>query len=137
MNNPMTKSLLIGELSQKTGVNIETIRFYEKQNILPVPARSESGRRIYDNTDVKRLNFIHRCRGLGFSLKEILSLLSLVDGGNYTCKQIHDLTASHAVDVKDKIQALQKMEIVLEEMIEHCNKGDMPECPIIDSLFAS
>lgn len=133
----MTKSLLIGELSQKTGVNIETIRFYEKQSILPVPARSDSGRRMYDNTDVKRLNFIHRCRGLGFSLKEILSLLSLVDGGNYTCKQVHELTATHAADVKEKIQSLQKMELVLDEMIEHCSKGDVPECPIIDSLFAN
>lgn len=133
----MTKPLLIGELSQKTGVNIETIRFYEKQSILPIPVRSDSGRRIYDEADVKRLNFIHRCRGLGFSLKEIMSLLSLVDGGNYTCKQIHELTATHAADVKEKIQALQKMESVLEEMIEHCSKGDVPECPIIDSLFAN
>lgn len=133
----MTKTLLIGELSQKTGVNIETIRFYEKQDILPVPSRSESGRRIYDEADVKRLNFIHRCRGLGFSLKEILSLLSLVDGGNYTCKQVHELTATHATDVKEKIRSLQKMELVLDEMIEHCSKGDVPECPIIDSLFAN
>lgn len=133
----MTKPLLIGELSQKTGVNIETIRFYEKQSILPIPVRSDSGRRIYDEADVKRLNFIHRCRGLGFSLKEIMSLLSLVDGGNYTCKQIHELTATHAADVKEKIQALQKMESILEEMIEHCSRGDVPECPIIDSLFAN
>jgi len=133
----MTKPLLIGELSQKTGVNIETIRFYEKQSILPIPVRSDSGRRIYDQADVKRLNFIHRCRGLGFSLKEIMSLLSLVDDGNYTCKQIHELTATHAADVKEKIQALQKMESILEEMIEHCSRGDVPECPIIDSLFAN
>ena len=132
----MVKQLPIGELSARTGVNIETIRFYEKQSILPNPARSESGRRIYDEADVKRLNFIHRCRGLGFSLKEILSLLSLVDGGNYTCKQVHDLTALHVTDVKEKIQALQKMETVLEEMIEHCSRGDVPECPIIDSLFS-
>ena len=133
----MTKSLLIGELSTRTRVNIETIRFYEKQNILPVPARSAAGRRIYDDADVKRLNFIHRCRGLGFALKEIMSLLSLVDDGNYTCKQIHELTATHAADVKEKIQTLQQMELVLEEMIEHCSKGDVPECPIIDSLFSN
>lgn len=137
LDNLMTKSLLIGELSIRTGVNIETIRFYEKQNILPAPARSDTGRRLYDEEDVKRLHFIHRCRGLGFSLKEILSLLSLVDGGNYTCKQVHDLTVLHVTDVEEKILALQKMETVLNEMIEHCSKGDVPECPIIDSLFAN
>lgn len=133
----MTKSLPIGELAKRTGVNIETIRFYEKQGILPQAARSDSGRRLYDQEDVKRLNFIHRCRGLGFSLKEILSLLSLVDGGNYTCKQVHEITAIHVDDVKQKILSLQKMETVLDDMIEHCSKGDVPECPIIDSLFAS
>ena len=132
----MAKSLPIGELSNRTGVNIETIRFYEKQGILPIPARSESDRRIYDHNDVKRLNFVHRCRGLGFSLKEIMSLLSLVDDGSYTCKQIHDLTLEHAQEVCGKIADLQKMENVLKEMVEHCSKGDVPECPIIDSLFS-
>ena len=134
---PVTKSLPIGKLANRTGVNIETIRFYEKQGILPQPIRSDSGRRMYDFEDVKRLNFIHRCRGLGFSLKEILSLLSLVDGGDYTCKQVHEITATHVDDVKQKILALQQMESVLDDMIEHCSKGDVPECPILDSLFAN
>jgi len=133
----VTKSLQIGKLAKNTGVNIETIRFYEKQGILPQPIRSDSGRRMYDHEDVKRLNFIHRCRGLGFSLKEILSLLSLVEGGDYTCKQVHEITAIHVGDVKQKIRALQQMESVLDDMIEHCSKGDVPECPILDSLFAS
>ncbi len=133
----MTKSLAIGELSKRTGVNIETIRFYEKQGTLPKPVRSESGRRLYDQEDVKRLNFVHRCRNLGFSLKEVASLLSLVDGGHYTCKQVHDITAIHVEDVKQKINSLQKMESVLDEMMEHCSQGNVPKCPIIDSLFAT
>ena len=132
----MTKLLPIGALSRRTGVHIETIRFYEKRKVLPIPQRSDSGRRIYDENDVKRLNFIHRCRSLGFSLKEIMSLLSLVDAGDYTCKQIHDLTFDHAQDVSNKISDLQKMEGVLQDMIEHCSKGNVPECPIIDSLFS-
>ena len=133
----MTKSLPIGELANRTDVNIETIRFYEKEGILPEATRSESGRRLYDHEDVKRLNFVHRCRELGFSLKEIMSLLSLVDGGHYTCKQVHEITVVHVNDVKEKILSLQKMESVLDEMINHCSRGDVPECPIIDSLFAS
>jgi MerR family mercuric resistance operon transcriptional regulator len=135
--NEMTKSLPIGELARKSEVNIETIRFYEKQGILPDPARTESGRRIYDQDDVKRLSFIHRCRGLGFSLKEIESLLSLVDDGDYTCKEVREITASHAQDVKQKISALRKMESVLDAMVERCGKGDVPECPIIEELFGS
>lgn len=131
----MAKQLAIGELSAKTGVHIETIRFYEKRQILPEPRRSHSGRRIYDEQDVRRLSFIYRCRGLGFSLKEIMSLLSLVDAGDYTCKQIHDLTLEHARSVRQKIEDLQKMESVLQTMVDHCGRGDVPECPIIDSLF--
>ncbi len=133
----MTKLLPIGELSKRTSVNIETIRFYEKKNILPEPARSDAGRRIYDEEDVKRLNFIHKCRRLGFSLKEVVSLLSLVDNGDYTCKQVHEITCRHANEVKEKIEDLNRMERVLTEMADQCGKGNVPDCPIIDSLFDS
>jgi len=133
----MTKLLPIGELSKRTSVNIETIRFYEKKNILPEPARSDAGRRIYDDEDVKRLNFIHKCRRLGFSLKEVVSLLSLVDNGDYTCKQVHEITCRHANEVKEKIEDLNRMERVLTEMADQCGKGNVPDCPIIDSLFDS
>ena len=133
----MTKLLPIGELSKRTSVNIETIRFYEKKNILPEPARSDAGRRIYDEEDVKRLNFIHKCRRLGFSLKEVVSLLSLVDNGDYTCKQVHESTCRHANEVKEKIEDLNRMERVLTEMADQCGKGNVPDCPIIDRLFDS
>ena len=131
------KSLPIGELSARTNVNIETIRFYEKKAILPKPARSDSGRRVYDEEDVKRLNFIYKCRNLGFSLKEIVSLLGLVDNGDYTCKQVHEITCRHANEVKEKIEDLNRMEQVLSKMAKQCGKGKVPECPIIDSLFDS
>ena len=133
----MTKFLPIGELSKRTSVNIETIRFYEKKDILPRPARSDAGRRIYDEEDVKRLNFIHKCRRLRFSLKEVVSLLSLVDNGDYTCKQVHEITCRHANEVKEKIEDLNRMERVLTEMADQCGKGNVPDCPIIDRLFDS
>ncbi len=129
------KSIPIGGLSRKTGVNIETIRFYEREGILPLAVRSDSGRRIYDDDDTKRLSFIHKCRSLGFSLKAITSLLSLVDTGNYTCRQVHELTLLHANQVTEKINDLKKMETVLLEMVDQCGKGNVPECPIVDSLF--
>ena len=129
------KSLSIGGLSDKTGVNIETIRYYERENILPKPSRSDGGRRIYNNEDVRRLNFVHKCRNLGFSLKEIVSLMSLVDTGNFTCKQVHELTLVHVKEVSEKIENLKRVERVLLEMADRCGKGSIPDCPIIDSLF--
>jgi len=129
------KTISIGGLSVRTGVHIETIRYYEREDILPTPLRSASGRRIYDNEDVRRLNFIHKCRGLGFSLKEVSSLLSLVDTGQYTCRQVHDLTLLHAKEVSEKISNLTRMEKVLLEMAEQCGQGNVPDCPILDSLF--
>ena len=133
--NSNIKSISIGILSSKTGVHIETIRYYEREHILPEPVRTESGRRIYNNEDIRRLNFIHKCRNLGFTLKEITSLLSLVDNGNYTCKQVHEITCLHAEEVKEKIADLKRMEQVLTEMADQCGKGNVPDCPILDSLF--
>jgi MerR family mercuric resistance operon transcriptional regulator len=131
------KTQAIGELSRKTGVHIETIRYYEREGILSTPMRSDSGRRVYDDEDVRRLNFIHKCRGLGFSLKEINSLLSLVDSGEFTCKEVHELTVHHAEQITEKIVDLKKMETVLQEMTAQCNQGNVPQCPIIDSLFGA
>lgn len=125
----------IGKLSIATDVNIETIRYYEREGVLPLPKRSENGRRIYYDEDVRRLNFIHKCRRLGFSLKEIRGLLSLVDTGDFTCGEIHGLTIEHANQVAEKIEDLRRMQEVLLEMAAHCSKGKVPECPIIDSLY--
>lgn len=125
----------IGALANETGVNIETIRYYEKECILPEPARSAGGHRMYKQDDLKRLFFIRRSRELGFSIKEISSLLSLVQVGDYTCAMVHDLTLQHAEKVSEKIADLQKMEQVLLGMAAECGSGDIPECPIIDALF--
>tara|TARA_R100001377_G_scaffold59038_1_gene35544 strand:- start:2364 stop:2768 length:405 start_codon:yes stop_codon:yes gene_type:complete len=131
------KTMTIGGLSERTGVHIETIRFYEKKEILPNAVRNRGGRRIYDESDVKRLNFVNKCRGFGFSLAEIMSLLSLVDTKEYTCRQVHDLTLEHAKEVNRKIVSLKQMELVLLNMADQCGLGNIPECPIIDSLFST
>ena len=130
------KSLSRGVLSKKTGVNGETIRYYEKIKLMPEPARSSSGYRVYDDSHLKRLSFIKRCRELGFTLKETAALLRLVDGGNYTCAEIRDHTMTHLKDVDEKIRDLRKMQRTLRNMVSEC-KGEMvPECPIVESLFA-
>lgn len=116
-------------------MHIETIRYYERQGILPQPQRGIGGQRKYGNEDVKRLTFIRRSRELGFTLKEIAGLLGLVESGNYTCLEIRELTLRHAKDVHQKIEDLRRMETVLRDMVGSCKAGDVPDCPIIDSLF--
>src|SRR3546814_2350116 len=82
----------IGDLSGRTGVNIETIRYYERIGIMPEPPRSAGRQRVYDSGHIKRLAFIRRSRELGFSLDEVRALLTLVDGGDYTCGEVHEMT---------------------------------------------
>ncbi len=125
----------IGQLSDRTGVGIETIRYYEKEGIIPKPARSSGGHRIYSGVDIKRLFFIRRCRELGFTLREIMSLLDLVDGRDYTCAGIHDLTLAHAASIRKKVLDLQEMEKVLRQMAAECSRGEVPECPIVERLY--
>ena len=123
-----------GRLAKLTGCNIETVRYYEKAGIMPDPRRSESGHRLYDAADVRRLGFVRRYRELGFSLEEIRSLLELVDGGRYSCGEVRDITLNHAGEIREKISDLRRMERILKEMAAKCDGGDVPECPILDAL---
>ena len=85
-----TDEFSIGVLSERSGVHIETIRYYEKIGVMPKPARSAAGYRVYGNDHTRRLHFVRRGRELGFSLDELRGLLRLVDGHSYTCREVHD-----------------------------------------------
>ena len=93
-----TEEFSIGVLSERSGVNIETIRYYEKIGVMPTPARSAGGYRVYCHEHARRLHFVRRGRELGFSLDELRGLLRLVDGHSYTCREVHDLTIEHMKD---------------------------------------
>lgn len=125
----------IGVLSRYSGVNIETVRYYEKIGIMPPPPRSAGGYRQYEDSHRRRLSFIRRSRELGFSLKEIRGLLALVDDKSYTCARIHDLTLDQLENIRRKISDLQKLETVLADMAAECSGGLVPDCPVIDALF--
>ncbi len=125
----------VGQLSKRTGCNIETIRYYERIGLLPPPPRSEGGYRLYGAAHLKRLVFIRRSRQLGFALQDVRGLLNLVDGGEYTCDEVKAMTLSHLKDVREKIQDLKGMERVLRDMAAQCEGGGVPECPIIEALF--
>ena len=127
--------LSIGVLSKQSGVNIETIRYYEKIEVMPAPARSAGGYRIYAADHLKRLGFVRRGRQLGFTLDELRGLLHLVDGHSYTCAEVHTLTLEHLTEVRRKIADLRRLERVMAEMAAQCTEDLVPECPVIDALF--
>jgi MerR family mercuric resistance operon transcriptional regulator len=127
--------MLIGIFSERTGCHIETIRYYERIKLLPKPPRTEGRHRLYDREQVKRLMFIRRSRELEFSLDEIRILLRLVDGKRYTCKEVNSITETHLEDVKRKIADLRRLHKTLAAISGQCEGGQVPDCPIIDSLF--
>jgi MerR family mercuric resistance operon transcriptional regulator len=131
-----TGSLPIGALSKQSGVTVETIRYYEKIGIMPPPARSSGGYRLYSPGDLKRLGFVRRGRQLGFSLDELRELLRLVDGHAYTCAEIHTLMLEHLAEVRRKISDLRRLERVLADTAAQCTEELAPKCPVIDALFA-
>ncbi|MBA3667423.1 MAG: helix-turn-helix domain-containing protein [Sphingomonas sp.] len=126
-------SFTIGQLSQRTGANIETIRYYERIGLLPVALRQ--GRyRSYGGTDVARLGFVRRSRELGFSIKEVRALLDLAAGGHESCAEARDLAAAHLHDVRSRIADLRRMERTLATTVRACNVGDDAGCPLIETF---
>ncbi|WP_394999817.1 helix-turn-helix domain-containing protein [Sphingomonas sp.] len=126
-------SFTIGQLSQRTGANIETIRYYERIGLLPVALRQ--GRyRSYDGTDIGRLGFVRRSRELGFSIKEVRALLDLAAGGHKNCAEARDLAAVHLLDVRSRIADLRRMERTLATTVRACDLGDDAGCPLIETL---
>ncbi len=124
----------IGKVAQRTGCHIETIRYYEKEGLLPSPDRSAAGHRLFSCELVERLVFIRRSRELGFSMQEIRGLLAVVDGEQVSCEQVKQLADTHLADIHAKIGDLRKMEKTLSELSRQCSGKDIPECPIIEAL---
>jgi MerR family mercuric resistance operon transcriptional regulator len=126
----------IGELSRRTGCNIETIRYYERIGLMPPPPRR--GRyRSYGAEDVGRLGFVRRARELGFTLDEVRALLGLAGGGHASCAEVRNLAASHLKDVRTRIADLKRMERALADSVRACDAGLDPGCPLIEALRAA
>lgn len=126
--------LPIGELSKLTGVNIETIRYYERIKMLSAPPRTSGGRRVYDPAHLRILAFIRRSRELGFSLGEIRALIRLGGPGKASCRQVREIAAHHLDDIHAKIADLRKMERVLAKTVAQCTGTTAPVCPVLDIL---
>jgi len=130
-----SRGYAIGEMSKRTRVNIETVRYYEHINIMPKPDRTAGGNRQYNHDQLKQLSFIKTSRELGFSINEIRALLEMVDLQDFTCGEVHSLTVEHLTSVREKIKGLRVLEKALVGMAAECSQGDVPDCPILESLF--
>lgn len=125
----------IGTLSKGTGCKIETIRYYERSGLLPAPARSPGGYRLYGTEHLKRLAFVRRARSLGFSIDEVRRLLDLADHHRRPCAEARRVAASHLEDVRARLADLRVMERVLKETVARCGQGTGPHCPLIEALY--
>jgi MerR family mercuric resistance operon transcriptional regulator len=128
------EDLAIGTLSRLSGVNIETIRYYERVKMLAPPPRTAGGRRIYGANDLRILVFIRRARELGFSLDEIRALLRLGGPAKASCREVREIAAHHLEDIRRKLSDLKKLERLLARTVARCSGRIAPECPVLDIL---
>ncbi len=125
----------IGQLAQRAEVNIDTVRYYEREGLLPKPERLSSGYRIYGEGDVKRLRFVRRAKSLGFTLPEIRELLALSRSRDDDMAAMKSAALDKIIDVKARIAELERMRIALEGLIESCpGHGALDQCPILNAL---
>lgn len=124
----------IGALSAETGVNIETIRYYEKIGLIPPPPRTRGRQRVYGTDHLKRLIFIRRARELGFSLEEIRALLGLAGDHELTCAEVKALTQEHITDIRKKVKDLKRLARLLTDLAARCHGRKVPDCPILEAL---
>lgn len=125
----------IGELSKRAGCQVVTIRYYEKEGLLPRPARSEGNYRIYEKEDEERLRFILHCRKHNMGLDEIKKLLIYQDKGTGDCVWVTNLVDKHVQSVDEQIQALISLRKTLEDLRSRCAGGNSPKgCAIMQAL---
>ena len=129
--------LAIGDLSKRTGVNIETIRYYERIELLPAPPRTSGGRRSYAESHVQILAFIRRGRELGFPIDDIRTLLALADPKETPCAEVEKVARAHLENVRSKIIDLTRLEQVLSDAVAQCPGADAPSCPVLEVLGAA
>ena len=129
--------LTIGRLAKAVGVGAETIRYYERQGLLPEPDRLQSGYRVYDSKAVKQLHFIREAQALGFTLAEISELTGLTEDETADCAAVNAKAQEKLVQIDAKIKALRKMQKGLKVLATRCPADEQPlsECSIINHLF--
>lgn len=128
------RRLTRGELARRTGVNSETIRYFERIGMLPTPERTEGGHRIYEERHVRTLRFVRSARSLGFTSHDVRAILELGGPGRAPCAEVRDIAAHHLEQVRAKIADLVELERLLTSTIEHCSGQPNAECAVMDMI---
>lgn len=130
-----TVRLLIGDVAHEAGVNIQTLRYYERRGLLPAPKRSRSGYRQYGDDAVRLVTFIKRAQELGFTLREIEELLKLRAPGAKRRDAARATASAKIRDIDDKMRDLAAMRAALVSLVEACTcSGESASCPILEAL---
>jgi Cu(I)-responsive transcriptional regulator len=125
----------IGDLAKRAGVRIDTVRYYERQGLLPAPARQASGYRVYDPNDVARLHFVRRAKALGFTLVEIRDLLALSGRREDDMGSLKAAATEKLADVEAKLAELTRVRDGLQALVASCpGHGALDQCPILNAL---
>ncbi|MEG3617668.1 MerR family DNA-binding protein [Magnetovibrio sp. PR-2] len=125
----------IGDVARQGGVTVEAMRYYEREGLIAEPDRDINGYRRYDPDAVRRIHFIKRAQDVGFTLKDIKELLSLMTDPDATCCNVRDRAEGKIHDIEQKIASLTSMKTVLSAWVEECRgAGPISECPILDAL---
>ena len=133
----MKNSVTIGEAAARSGVPPKTIRFYEEAGIIKPPARRANRYRAYSASDVETLRFIHRARALGFSLKDIASLLALYRDKRRASREVKKLALAHVAALDRRITEMTGIRDTIAALAARCHGNNRPDCPILEELGAT
>lgn len=128
------RSFAIGTLSERTGVKVPTIRFYESIGLLPDPERTQTNRRTYDEAAVRRLRFIKHARELGFEVDAVRTLLDLAAHPEEPCSEVDVVARRHLADIDSRIARLTNLRSEVQAMLDLCDGGPVRECRVIEAL---
>lgn len=127
----------IGQLAQQAGVGIDTVRYYEREGLLPAPVRLASGYRAYRSADVERLRFVRRAKALGFSLAQVRDLLAISDDRASDMGPLKRVAEARLADVELRLQELGRIRDGLRALVDRCpGEGELRRCPILHALVA-
>jgi MerR family copper efflux transcriptional regulator len=124
----------IGQAAKSSGLSAKMIRYYESIGLLQAANRTDSGYRLYSTNDLHTLAFIKRSRDLGFSLEAVGKLLTLWQDRGRASADVKALAHKHIVELNQKIEELAGLRDTLQDLVEHCQGNDRPDCPILKDL---
>ena len=128
------QKLTIGKLADSAGINLETVRYYERVGLMPEPGRTRGGHRAYAASHIRTLTFIRRARELGFSVNDVRALLKLAEPDRASCGEVQKLAAHNLQAVRAKLADLTKLEKMLANMVAQCGDNRLRSCPVLTML---